>query len=364
MDKSMISFITGLAKRMRVMIVDEDSGNRAIYKKLLKPIFSEVYCVAKSRDAYIHWSQDKDHYDLIIIAVDESDASTLELLKLIRKKSYEQKFIIALASDNYNELYTFIPYGIEGVIKDPYDKTRLNETLYHVLREISDRKLLNAYVLQLGLMAKSNTDLRIRARNSVVELQEPLVPKIAEKSPLTPEEAPHKLIDKYAIRASFKDSDMADAVRDMDICSIDKIDLFRENIHIYHQDLLNLDLADADTTKAVIIKTTNGLLEIIEVINELNLFPVTVQAALHMANFLSNLDPAVFEDNDKKHLALDIIIALFDDLDKWIETVFINQDLEFVNYFDASFANTCLELESAFATETSNSDDDDSLEFF
>lgn len=363
MDKHTLSIITELSKRMRVMIVDSDENRLQSYKTLLDPLFIEVFGIGLARDAYIKWRSDRDRYDLLILTISDQDLGNIELFKQIRKKSYEQKIIVAFIGKDYNDLHEIITKGIDGIITGPSDENTLMEIFQRLLRDISDRKLLHSYITQLSIMAKDNADLRVKARNLIAtaEAIKETLPAAAE---FTEEIKNTSLVDKYAIRTSFKTSTMARAVREMDIFSMERIDMFREKIHLYHQDLIDLDIADNQATKATIIKTTDGLLKIIEVINDLGLFPVTVQAALHMSTFLKEIDPNVFEDAEKKNLVIDITVGLFDDLEKWIDTVFIKQDLEFVNYFDASFANTCLELEAAFNSESSSSDDDDALEFF
>lgn len=361
MDKNTYSIITELSKRMRIMIVDANPSNLTAYKKLLDPLFTEVAAIEQAKEAYIKWRTDRDRYDIVLLSINEENLGNQELFKQIRKKSYEQKILIAFSGNDYNELRQVITKGIDGVITGPTDETALMEIFQRLLRDISDRKLLHSYITQLSIMAKDNADLRVRARNLVTAktTEESSTEEIQENS-----QESSSLIDKYAIRTSFKNSAMARAVREIDMFSMERIDMFREKIHLYHQDLMDLDLADSTTTKAVIIKTSDGLLKIIEIINDFDLFPVTVQAALHMSTFLKDIDPAIFDDPEKKNLIIDITVALFDDLEKWIETVFIKQDLEFVNYFDASFANTCLELEAAFTSVPTTSDDDDSLEFF
>ncbi|MFZ2891209.1 hypothetical protein [Sulfuricurvum sp.] len=368
MDKNTLSVISEFAKRMRIMVIDADSSRLNLYKNVLEPLFVEVYLSKEPREAYKKWHTDQDRYEIVIISVSEDDFGHLELFKAIRKKSYEQKIIIALASNDYNDLRDIIARGIDGVISGPSDEISIVSVFQRLLRDISDRKLLHSYITQLSIMAKDNADLRVRARNQPaqssesVEAKSDSLPQDDTPSETTP--ASPSLIDKYSVRTTFKNTSMAKAVREIDVFSLERIDKFRENIYSYQQQLIDLDIADTQTTKTVIIKTTDGLLKIIEVINDLNLFPVTVQAALHMSTFIRDIDPAIFENLEKKNLIIDIIVALFDDLDKWIETVFINQDLEFVNYFDASFANTCLELESAFSTESPLNDEDDALEFF
>lgn len=362
MDKNTYSIIAELAKRMRVMIVDADSARLDAYTTLLESLFVEVYTSQYPRDAYLKWRDNRDRYDIIILSISDSDIGNLELFKQIRKKSYEQKIIFALKDQNYNDLKELFNKGIDGIIASPSDEETLMVIFQRLLRDISDRKLLHSYITQLSIMAKDNADLRIMARNQTAPQPLPSEEPHPSKEPNS-EKPASSLIDKYGVRTSFKGNKTAEMIRDIDMFSLEKIDLFRERIHTYHHQLVNLDLADAETTKATILKTIDGLLKIIDVINDLNLFPVTVQAALHMSSFVNEIDSAVFDESEKKNLIIDILVAMFDDLDRWIETVFIQQDLEYVNYFDASFANTCLELESAFISEAPPSDDD-ALEFF
>ena len=49
---------------------------------------------------------------------------------------------------------------------------------------------------------------------------------------------------------------------------------------------------------------------------------------------------------------------------KWIDLVFISKKTDNIHYFDASFANTCLELEMIFKVNEKKINDEDILEFF
>ena len=55
---------------------------------------------------------------------------------------------------------------------------------------------------------------------------------------------------------------------------------------------------------------------------------------------------------------------MLEDFDKWIDLVFISKKTDNIHYFDASFANTCLELEMIFKSKDNIKYDDDNLEFF
>ena len=60
---------------------------------------------------------------------------------------------------------------------------------------------------------------------------------------------------------------------------------------------------------------------------------------------------------------VEILIGLGKDLELWIKEIFIKRDAQDIHYFDASFANNCLELEIIFhKNELEESADD--LEFF
>lgn len=348
-DKTM-NIVKEHARRMRIMIVDSNKENLTEYKRFLEPLFVEVNTQHEAKQAYKKWEEDTDRYDIIILSLDGDNGENLELFRSIRKKSYEQKIIIALKSGNYNELKGVICRGVDGIITSPHDEIALMAIFHRLLREISDRKLLYSYVTQLSIMAKDNLELRTHAfGQELVDI------------PLTSA----SLVDKYAIRTSFKTDDTAMAIRNMDVFSMERIDTFREKIQGYQQRLGELDITDAVETKGRIITVVDGLLKMIDIINSLGLFPVTVQAAFHMSEFLKECEASVFENQEKKMVILDILIALFDDLDKWIDTVFIKQNFEYINYFDASFANTCLELEKAFVSDLSGTEEsEDVLEFF
>ena len=59
---------------------------------------------------------------------------------------------------------------------------------------------------------------------------------------------------------------------------------------------------------------------------------------------------------------IDGLLFLLTDINDWIILVFVQRVASNINYFDASFANGCMEVEMIFAPE--DDDDEDGLDFF
>lgn len=141
-----------------------------------------------------------------------------------------------------------------------------------------------------------------------------------------------------------------------DLTSDDLVDLLEDKFY----DIRELFQNELEDLIGLINSTNvNNLEEVVELISEVVLkysllqekissaafFPVISNSFENLINFLSSIDSEVLQKDDIRELLLLMLNGLNQDVLSWIETVFIKKEADDVYYFDASFANNCLEIE-------------------
>ncbi len=338
------------ASTMSVLIVDDDKFALNEYEVLFENFFRSVDTAIDGQDAYKKWNIGNKKYDLIITDLLMPVMDGFELISKIRLKSPSQHIVVLTAIKNINDMKSILSLGIDGILEKPYHHQNMILVLSRVLKVIYNNNLIRRQAFQLKLFAKENIKSKVNLKEIKSTISQSPVKKI------TPPIHKTRTIPK-------EDTENAkDFTANLDYFDIDRVEIFQDKIENYQNIACNIANSDPSQTKIGLSQITQGLFELIEVLNNLGTFSVTANATKRLITFVDNIEENQFEDHDKKDLFIDGIMSVLEDLYNWIDMVFVQKKTDDVNYFDASFSNTCLELESIFENETSQ--DDDSLDFF
>jgi len=154
-----------------------------------------------------------------------------------------------------------------------------------------------------------------------------------------------------------------DFMESLDSMIFDKIEEFVEQLDQYNALLYGLEDIDTNDIHNQLAEINEILSIFYDSVNSLSAFPIIVRTFNQLMEFLNSLNNEQLEDRDKRVMLVKMLIGLGDDLENWIKTIFIEQTTDDIHYFDASFANNCIEIEALFCEEELESDEDD-LEFF
>jgi len=294
-----------------------------------------------------------------------------ELIKKIRLKSPSQHIIVLSAIIDINEMRSILELGIDGILVKPYNQEKMFNIFARVLKLIHNDKLLKRQSIQLRLLAKENIDAKVTLHENKLDLKKSL-PKLIHKEHKVQkehkEEKPQKenkeqKDNKYNTRAHLNGGSAEDFSENLDYFDIDRVEVFQDKIEHYQNKACAIINASAHESREDLSDICQGLDDLIELLNHFGMFSVTAGATKKLILFITGITEEDLEDRDKKDLLVDGLMAILEDLNKWIEMVFIQKNTDNINYFDASFANTCLELESIFV-EVEITDEDESLDFF
>jgi len=389
--------VSEYAKDMNVLVVDDDETTLEIYKGVFEGIFDVVDAAVDGEQAYEIWSRGNRKYDLIITDLLMPKMDGFELIDKIRLRSPSQHIIVLSAIVDINEMRSILDMGIDGILVKPYNQERMFKIFSRVLKLIYNDKLLKRQAFQLRLLAKEIIKTKVilnekKVNKKIVHIKKPEDERRSEdrrsqdrrspnrrepdkiqtvaavevkpiQSTKTEKIAPPKNDNKYHTRAHLEGASAEDFTADLDYFDLDRVEVFQDKIEHYQNIACDIVHASTEEAKVDLKEITEGLLELIELLNHFGRFSVTAGATRKLISFIDGLSPDQLEDYDKKDLFVDGLMAILEDLYKWIDMVFVQKNTDNINYFDASFANTCLELESIFV-EVPIMDEEEAMEFF
>ncbi len=347
--------ILDFARNLSVIVVDDDDMALDIYKEVFGGIFGKVATATDGVEAYTSWSQRKEKYDLVITDLMMPNMDGFELVDKIRLKSPGQHIIVLSAIEDINEMRSIIELGIDGILVKPYNHEKMFKILSRVLKLIHDDKLLKRQALQLKLFAKENIKSKVTLHENKIDIK--------EKKPIAKPIKKLTKDNKYHTRAHLSGGSAENFAADLDYFDIDRVEVFQDKIENYQNTACSLIARSPQETKEDLTEICEGLSELIDLLNHFGNFSVTAEATKKLIEFIEGLKIEELEDEDKKDLFVDGLMAILEDLNNWINMVFVDKNTDNINYFDASFANTCLELESIFVP-VELGDDDDGMDFF
>jgi len=292
--------------------------------------------------------------DLIIVSInDDCQCDEYNLLKNkidAFRRTDDTVPILALNNIKHNENLADVlkgSYVVDGIIPAPFYKYGLYRFLYRMLKRITHVKDLEAYIHSL------EKELSFEAPKELG---------------LKPQEA-----DEIQQRDSAREKDIRftqlekisaiDFMASLDNTIVDKMELLFEHLDNFITTLYDFETFDAQNAYNLLPAIREQIDEVYIIIDSLSVFSVTARAFNSLSELLNRITLEDLADTDKKNMFSTMLIAIINDLEKWIKVIFVDQSTQDIHYFDASFSSNILEIESIFS-DTDDEDFDDDLEFF
>lgn len=310
-----------LACNLDVLYVEDDLGIRTQITQALKKFIKHVDTAENGLEAIQSMS---DHrYDIVITDLSMPKMDGHELSRTIREQDPEQCIIVISAHAESDRLLDLIDVGVNGFLSKPLNMVRLVQLLTRVCRTIHDRKMLDFYV---KMFEESDNGLHPENESAVtVAATSQKVPKrsVATISSHVKSNENGKLLDtdheqmsaghffeKYPYELNKKSEEL-------------------ENI----EDDFNMLLirAERDLDNAV-------MLQLIELIRryayELETVPEFGKVAHHLGALAMSLTMA--DNPEVFRRVLPMITSLFDRLEQWRLSIFIQRSIHDIHYLDDS----------------------------
>lgn len=238
-------------------------------------------------------------------------------------------------------------YCLDGLVPEPFNEEKIYRFLYRILKRLMVDKDLYAYIEDLE-----------NQLFGCVEIEDVKVSKTTRKNTESLSKDREKDI-RFSQTDKISASEFMSLLDDSIIDKVENIEMELENLIGI---LDKLERVDATTSVSMVQNDIRPIIEDIFILVELmGYFGVTARAFGTLNNFLSTLSVDEFQNEANKSMFITMLLAIINDLEKWLEVIFVEQSTEDIHYLDASFSSNILEIEKVFVEED---EDEGDLEFF
>jgi len=381
MSMDIAKLLQDQALELNVLYVEDEEIIRTPTAKMFSNFFNKVDTAedgAEGLKQYIDFHETTgSHYDLVISDINMPNMDGTEMSREILSLNPTQKVLIISAHNDSQRLLDLINISIRYFVMKPIIYEQMVQILFDICRDINDAKLLERYYNDIEELS---TDLYEKNRHLTTTI------RFYEKEiKLLKEEHERSIgngnkVDSAEIKSTksikmdtslkkdirFNQNDKMDAlsfVTTLDDSAIDKVESFLHELDRLVLEIYNMEDSDMDNRTESVNVIVDVFRIFTDTIDALGAFPVTVRAFVALSDLLATLNLSFFDDKSKKKLFITVLLGISNDLEAWINSIFIDNTANDIHYFDSSFANNCLEIEAMFSESEIESDDDD-LEFF
>ena len=348
--KTLIKLTDEYASNLNVLFLNVNK-NVAEYYKLFASMFQD--CTLSNSREIEEYDYSSD-IDIVFIKMDNSlNFDTLEDMRSFMSSLRQEDELLPIyfiKGDLTNKkIIKLIDncYCPDGFLPTPFDRDRIYRFLYRVLKRITISKELNSYVKDLEdqLFHIDIADAEEKPKKEVRKS----IPRDKER--------------EKSIRFSQDEKiSSVDFMNLLDDGIVDKIENMEEELDSLIENIYDLENVDALSSVTLVRERIEPIIENVYILVEsIGYFSVTAKAFESLKIFLATLTAQEFEDSDNKALLIQMLLAVINDLEKWLKVVFIEHSTEDIHYLDASFYSNVLEIENIFLEDD---DDDDGLDFF
>ncbi len=350
MEKN-LSYYTNLLKEqassLSVLYVEDDDDVRNGIANLLKKFFNDITLAVDGQDGLEKFQSGS--YDLILTDLSMPRLNGVQMSTKIKSINYEQAIVVISAHNEGEYLIDLINCGVDAFLLKPIQTENLVKVLSKVCGHLSDAKLLEEYQEKMEI---SYIDLM----NQKDELQRQINAKIdTENKNIVFEEnlKENKELSSSEVKFLTKDFDA--------ISAVEFIENYPTDILIYSDKLLELSESidvlinqfSKSNSKDDAVSLSESFSLYADILQNIPEFVNLTYAINQLSEVFKNHDTSV-DQND----FIDLTLAISQELEKWRESIFENQDADNIHYLDKSLISDCVMLESLVVGSSGDSEDD------
>ncbi len=410
-------------KELNILVVEDNTLFHKMYEKMLGGYFKS-YTTAMDGLEGLKLFKEKPHfYDIIISDHQMPKMDGLEMTRAIKEIRSDAHVVFITGTSDINILSEVSLLSIDAILIKPLKKLQLLSVLDDVATKLVEKRHMQLYIEQLESMNQAIWNFKDKLRKELKRLDKLPRAKTLQEDLMTLINTPVSLMDgdnnlhksmdinindeieeefdvekamqaykeetpsnrtvpKEAVIESdenehegrFKDIRYSvvdkisaeEFVSEIDEGTFSELDDFREDLDNFNLLLNDMSLCEPSHFYGYLDQVVAFYHRLYKTVNSLVVFTAIENTFKEFATFIENIKREQLEDIDKQNMLIDALFALSDDLSKWINIIFYERNTDNIHYFDASFANTCLEIEAMFNEVEAEAveDDEELLEFF
>ena len=321
--------LKAISKNLTVLYVEDDDILRDSIYKYLKRIFKDIVCAIDGKNGLELYKDRK--FDIVITDIEMPNLNGIDMSKNIKKLDKDQEIIIISAYTNTNYFVNSIQIGISGYIIKPIEYSQMNDILYRTAIRVYEHKKIIEYEKYLEEkvkkeIEKNKINQEILLEQSKMAAMGEMLESIAHQwrqplSVITTAASSIQVQKEFDLLNDDKLVEITNTIVDSAEHLSQTIDDFRDFFKPNKEKVL-FKLKDSfhRATELLSSKFKNREIEIIENIDDIEIFGLSNELVQVFMNILSNSKDALEEIKDKKRLIFteihkqnnDIIITIKD----------------------------------------------------
>lgn len=357
-------------KNLSVLMIGHEDEDIKEYEDFFLDLFRDIVFINSNEKADEYWDNIRKNFDLVVVHLGENPEKAKDLITKIREEKESIRILVFSTSMHkyYNEANHC--YCADATFPYPFDKNFSYRFLYRFLKRITTIKEMQSYIQILENIINPEEEKKTcfigedrRKNRGSIEDRKDSSKENKEKEDKIEK---RRIEDNKLKNIRFNQSHKLTAdefMQSLDSTIVDKVEEFEEELDDYAMILYDIEKLDTTSSLEKILDINKILIKFSNTVENITAFPIIAETFSELTNFLSSLESESFEDREQKKLLVEVLLGLGKDLELWIKAIFIDRSTDDIHYFDASFANNCIEIEALFRKDEFESDDGD-LEFF
>jgi YesN/AraC family two-component response regulator len=336
---SILNELNLFAKNYSILIVEDDEFLNEELVDIASIFFKSVDFAFDGKEALEKYKLNS--YDLILSDITMPKMNGTELSREIKNINRNQQIIVLSAHQEVKYLIELIDIGITQFVAKPFEQ---KELLYRLLKVCENIFYKDEYhkMIMLDLTKEKVEQIASSKVENIVPYNEK---KVIEKA------INHKRVDAKNFMNSIKDDSITWNAME------NEIEVLFELSNEFNEQIERIHLNDISRSSiieiSIILRKMNSILSFTDVLSNLG------AVLLSLAQFLENLDIDSLDETKRNKLKL--LEFIYDDISRFIETVFVYEDTLDVFYLEDSLNSSVEQLKMNLEDEKI---EEDELELF
>lgn len=371
---SILKELSLFARNYSILIVEDQKELNSELVEICQLFFKEVDSAFDGIEALNKVKNNFEKYDIVLSDITMPEMNGVKLAREIKTINRNQNIIILSAHNEMEYLIELIDIGISQFIAKPFEEKELlfrllkvcenifykEEYIKMIMNDKSEETNSHLISKKLDKIATNKKLTAIKQQSKNIEIKKETPPtKAIEQQPTKIElnvSELNKVIQHDRVSASnFVESIQNDAyVWTVMESQIEELIILEEELHIEIEKLyLNKISSNLILNVASILRKIYSIFSFLEELSKLG------KVLLNLAIFLESLD--VNNLNAEKRNKLKILEFIYDDVSRFIETVFVYKDSLDISYLEDSLNSSVEQLKMSILDEKI---EEDELELF
>ena len=341
---SLLNELSLFAKNYSILVVEDDKDLNNELVEITKLFFKKVDMAYDGEEALEKYKS--NFYDLVLTDITMPKMNGVSLSREIKILNSQQQVIVLSAHQEINYLIELIDIGINQFVTKPFEQSEL---LYRLLKVCENIFYKEEYVKLL------KNDLDNKSKNNTLKTieknQENKTTEIKSNNITSNNNINHKRVDAKEFISQMKKDNLAWNSMEGQL-----EELFQLNEE-FNEEIEKIYLNDISSS--TIMAIANILKKIHDIFSYTEELFNLAKVLLSLSTFLHDLDlDSLSEDKKNK---LKILEFIYDDISRFIETVFVYEDTLDVYYLEDSLKSSIEQLKMNLLNEKIEEED---FEFF